>query len=243
MIVVNKVRLLTGLCLFVLLSIFGQTFAQDLKMLTSAEELIAAASEGGSYELAAGSFELEDTLLIEKDFSLYGAGMDSTTIITKAEFLGVSVHGDISVVFEGISFEHQGDLQEDVVEIKDAHFSIKSCSFSGGLWQEVEEDAEFVYGAGLWLHGSANGEISNSVFVDNDADGINISSDVQLRIDNSVISNNGWQGVLLLENSQVFADNVVLENNGDEGIAVSGESYLRLINSTVEGNGLTTYVP
>ena len=233
--VVNK----GPLVLFILLTcliISSQAFSQELKMLDTVDELIAAASEGGSYQLAAGRYELEDTLLIQDDFSLFGAGMKQTTIVPKAELIGVSVQGDISVVFEGITFKHEGNLQEDVVEIQDAQFLIRSCKFTGGVWQEVAEDAEFVYGSGLWLHGKAEGEIHDSEFVDNDANGINISGEVELRLEQSSISNNGWAGILALDQSRVFANKLFLVDNEEEGLAFSSDGYLRLSNGVIETN-------
>ncbi|NOK78957.1 MAG: hypothetical protein GFH24_608416n1, partial [Chloroflexi bacterium AL-N5] len=202
-----SIRLLAGLLLLAL-----PLFASAQTVIGSSSELVSAAQTGGDYLLAAGSYRLSETLVISADFRLVGEGMNLSRIISKAPLIAVEVTGDIDVYFEGVSFEYQGQEPADIMNIQDARFYIQSCRFTGGVFAEGEEEGDLFYGAGLWLYGTAQGVVRDSVAADNEQSGIHLEGKARLELYNSSIQGNDC-GLCLFDETQLVMHGTNLQGN------------------------------
>ncbi len=183
--------------------------------INSSSELVQALNNGGTYTLAAGTYELSEKIIVTTDLSLTGAGLSETHIISSTPLALIVVDGAENIYFEGINFEYQGSEGSDVVDIKDASFEIKNSRFAGGVYSEPAEDDEngLYYGSGLYLYGSAEGSISNSIFENNQQDGVHLEQEARVTISDSVFNANDG-AIAAFDKTQVTATNNQFRNNG-----------------------------
>lgn len=220
------------LVLFSLLSCFS--FAQP--RISSSAELAAAFKEGGSYLLAAGRYEFTESLFIERDLQLIGEGMNETLIVSSAPLVAIKTEEAIKVHFEGIHFETTHKDGADVMDIKDAELSIVACRFKGASYAEIDD---LFYGSGLYLYGTVNAHISDSLFEANEMDGIHLEHNAKLELFDSYFFNN--DGALsLFDSTKAKVINTDFGANGVEGGAAlytDFSSSLELLDSRVHDNG------
>ncbi len=200
--------------------------------ISSSSELVQALTNGGTYTLAAGTYELSEKITVTTDLSLTGAGPTETHIVSSTPLALIVVDGAETVYFDGINFEYQGSEGSDVVDIKDASFEIINSRFAGGVYSEPAEDDEdgLYYGSGLYLYGNAEGSISNSIFENNQQDGVHLEQEARVAISDSVFDANDG-AIAAFDTTQVTATNNQIRNNGGpdklsavyaEGTAVLG---------------------
>lgn len=209
--------------------------------ISSSSELVQALSNGGTYTLAAGSYELSEKIIVTNDLSLTGAGLNETHIISSTPLALIVVDGAENIYFEGINFEYQGSEGSDVVDIKDAKFEIINSRFAGGVYSEPAEDDEdgLYYGSGLYLYGSAEGSISNSIFENNQQDGVHLEQEARVTISDSVFNKNHG-AIAAFDATQVTATNNEIRNNGGpdnlSAVYAEGSAVLGLNDSQLENN-------
>lgn len=117
-------------------------------------DLASAAADllsGSTIILEAGTYQLDETLTIDKALTLQGAGSE-LTIITSSDPGGVfDYSADYQLVLKGISFIYEGTEWSNVGEIESGKFEIDDCLFSGG----VRSASEGIGGNGLFIQGSS----------------------------------------------------------------------------------------
>lgn len=126
-------------------------------------------ADGGTITLAAGTYDLDQLLTIDKSVQLVGAGMSKTLVVSTVKGKGVLFTGDHHFSASGITFSHQGAAPGDVVWVDAGTVDFENCRFTGAMsgGPNVADEA-------LWLRGSTTGVVENCTADQSDV-GIGIS--------------------------------------------------------------------
>jgi hypothetical protein len=82
---------------------------------TAVRDAVAKIADGGTITLAAGTYELDQLLTINKSVQLVGAGMAQTSIVSTVKDKGVLFTGAHRFSTSGITFSHEGATPGGVV--------------------------------------------------------------------------------------------------------------------------------
>jgi zinc-ribbon domain len=124
----------------------------------SLEGAVREAQARDILRLKAGEHRLSHPLEIDKPLSLIGEGMDNTRVLCDGEAHVVKLVGEGPFVVHDLSFEHEGSLQANVVEvIAGGEIDFRRCHFTGGIWDIGEGRG----GTGLLLQGLAMGSVAS----------------------------------------------------------------------------------
>lgn len=138
------------------------------------------------------------------------------------------------ILFTGGFAVHEGDLEldhcrfvgmqsEDGVNLKNGRILVRNCLFASGASDGM--DLDFV-----------TGEVRDSVFLDNDGDGLDLSGSQVLVVGNR-FERMGDKGISVGENSQpVIVDTLIRDN--PIGISSKDLSFSKVAHSTFIGNAL-----
>jgi parallel beta-helix repeat protein len=198
----------------------------------SLEVAVADAPFGAILELDAGTYYLSVTLEISQTMTIHGAGMDTTTIIFDKGDSVLMATGPSDLTLDGITFQHNGDVANNVADIKDVRLTVSDCRFTGGVWDETDNYG----GDGLFLRGTSYAEISNSTFNNNDLHGVETHNQAQVVFESSLFSDNQEDGITFFDESSGTIRNSESRNNGLHGIGILEQAQATVESSTMHGN-------
>jgi len=195
-------------------------------------EAVAGVPAGSAIRLEAGIYRLEQPLLIDKEISLIGSGMDLTKIISSA--------GDYVVRFDGaapfrvydITFSYEGTQLSDVVVVKSGEVLINNCRFVGARSSEEDE----FYRAGLALLGETSGKVQNCEFLNNPYGIGTETSAADVLFEGNRLHHNTFAGIKYFSGSGGIARNNEVYENGLSGIILVGEAAPLLENNKLHHN-------
>ena len=119
-------------------------------------EAVAAVAAGSTIILEAGTFTLDRMLIVDKDLTLKGSGMDETFVAGNGEEAVVRFAGPGRFDVEGITFRYDGGSWANVVVVTDGDVDIYRCGFTGGIF-----DAEASKGgSGVLFFGHSTVEVA-----------------------------------------------------------------------------------
>ena len=132
-------------------------------------DAVARIADGGTITLAAGTYNLDQLLRIDKSVQLIGAGMSKTIIVSTVKNKGVLFTGAHHFSASGITFSHEGAKPGDAVWVDAGTVQFNSCRFTGAASNNPKVTDE-----ALWLRGTTTGVVENCTADQSDA-GIGIS--------------------------------------------------------------------
>lgn len=204
-------------------------------VITTTNELLSHARQGGTLRLAATTFRLTEPLELSGDVSLIGQGYQQSKIISSAADAVIIYRGNGSFSAREIGFEHTGNQIANVVSIMNGNVNINNCRFTGGKYSANTSRR----GSGLFIAGNTRGNVNNSLFEVNGLYGIEIDANASINLGNNVTRNNVYSGIRF----RAFAAGMVNGNssysNGYHGISASDDSQPQLANNVTHGNGFS----
>ncbi len=184
------------------------------------QDAIDAALPGDTVQVAAGTTSGE--VLVDKDITIAGSGMDQTTLDGGAGEYVLTVAAGASVTLQGFTVD-AGGLRYGVNVLPGAHVTISSVKIKNGR-------SDFRWGVGLRVE-SAMLEMSRSIVCANTGDsaedtihgavyvieGTSFTASESVFFDNSMDSQGG---AVYVKGNAVFTNNAFLRNVSTNGAAV-----------------------
>jgi parallel beta-helix repeat protein len=201
-------------------------------LVTSVEELIGRAWQGGTVRLAAGAFELPHLLALTESVTIVGAGADRTVIRSDAEWAVIEFSGSGTLALRGLAVEHTGTAYADVVNVESGTADLRDVAIRGGRLHPERAS----HGAGIRFAGVATGTIRDALVHGNEADGIVIEGRATPTIESVTMRDNGWNGLRYTDAAGGAARTNTLSGNGRNGVLVAGTAAPTLRGNTASDN-------
>jgi parallel beta-helix repeat protein len=157
----------------------------------SLEEAVQQARPGAVIYLKAGIHRLKHPLVIDKPLTLIGEGMETTRIVCDGEGCVVEFSGDGLFSARDLAFVHEGTKWGDAVWANKGEVQFYRCLFTGGVWDEANQRG----GDGLWLYGTARGDVRECVALRNAGMGIRVSGEAQPTLEGNTCRENKRSGI------------------------------------------------
>ena len=216
----------------------------------------------GTIRLKSGTYYLTKDIFIKKPLKLVGVS-GSVSITTNHKSLIFRAEGDSQV--QNISFQNTAiRVEKGAVAISRCNFTAGGANYSAikatktasvrveecvirGYLRGIFADRDAVLKAynniceshkqsGIFLFGSAQGEVSGNTCQNNGVDGIAADEYSNLYAYNNTCKGNKQCGIALLGNAEGQVDSNACRNNGYHGIYADKQSRLVAKNNTCEGN-------
>ncbi|MCK5828242.1 right-handed parallel beta-helix repeat-containing protein, partial [Candidatus Bipolaricaulota bacterium] len=220
------------------------------------ETAMETCSPQGTVFLEAGTYVLEEPLVVSKPISLIGSGSGTCQVICDGELfvLSFSVEGDVSL--EGITFRHTGTAMAYVVIADVDVLNVNDCGFEGAV-TEIERGEISVGletrgvtsatiqssyasnndGSGICIYGSGDSILQEVECVANTYDGLCVGGDATARVAASDCSGNGRSGVVAEGNASVTLESMTCSGNAWHGIAIVGQGTVQAEENECIANG------
>jgi parallel beta-helix repeat protein len=193
----------------------------------SLEEAVQQARPGAVIYLKAGIHRLKHPLVIDKPLTLIGEGMETTRIVCDGEGCVVEFSGDGLFSARDLAFVHEGTKWGDAVRANKGEVQFYRCLFTGGVWDEANQRG----GSGLWLYGTARGDVRECVASGNEGTGIRVSGEAQPTLEGNTCRENKRSGIAYFGSASGTARNNLCTANKFHGIGVNEQAQ-----PTLEGN-------
>jgi parallel beta-helix repeat protein len=200
--------------------------------LRSLEEAVQQARPGAVIYLKAGIHRLKHPLVIDKPLTLIGEGMETTRIVCDGEGCVVEFSGDGLFSARDLAFVHEGTKWGDAVRANKGEVQFYRCLFTGGVWDEVNQRG----GSGLWLYGTARGDVRECVASGNEGTGIRVSGEAQPTLEGNTCRENKQDGIAYYGSASGTARNNLCTANKFHGIGVNDQAQPALEGNTCQEN-------
>lgn len=197
--------------------------------LGAAVESVAAES---TIILGEGTFQLDESLEINKPLTLEGAGSDKTIVIGMGGGTIVKYTGEGLFTMRDITFRREGDFAATVMAVLGGEVDFSNCGFANGATSEDET----VPGMGLIFFNDAVGIVRNCAVEDNAQVGILVRDEAHISLENNTCSFNNI-GIAYVGNASGIVKNNQCANNLEQGILVSGLAKPELTSNDIHDNG------
>jgi len=195
--------------------------------LRSLEEAVQQARPGAVIYLKAGIHRLKHPLVIDKPLTLIGEGMETTRIVCDGEGCVVEFSGDGLFSARDLAFVYEGTKWGDAVRANKGEVQFYRCLFTGGVWDEANQRG----GSGLWLYGTARGDVRECVASGNEGTGIRVSGEAQPTLEGNACQENKEAGIAYFGRAAGTARQNTCASNEKHGIYVDEQAR-----PTLEGN-------
>jgi parallel beta-helix repeat protein len=198
----------------------------------SLEEAVQQARPGAVIYLKAGIHRLKHPLVIDKPLTLIGEGMETTRIVCDGEGCVVEFSGDGLFSARDLAFVHEGTKWGDAVRANKGEVQFYRCLFTGGVWDEANQRG----GSGLWLYGTARGDVRECVASGNEGTGIQVSGEAQPTLEGNTCRENKWSGIGFGGSAAGTARQNTCASNEKHGIYVGEQAQPTLEGNTCQEN-------
>lgn len=181
---------------------------------------VADLMPGSTIILAPGNYNLSSSLQINNTLTIQGAGSDRTALVSNHETGVFDFFGPGKLVLNGISFVYNGTGWTYVGEVTDGEIDINDCKFSGGVRNYDQE----IGGNGLFIQGSSTGIVRNSVFFNNDLNGVSIVDQSNIQVETSTFESNGSDGLGFWNDSTGTVRYCISKNNKNNGFSTDDQA-------------------
>ena len=195
--------------------------------LRSLEEAVQQARPGAVIYLKAGIHRLKHPLVIDRPLTLIGEGMETTRIVCDGEGCVVEFSGDGLFSARDLAFVYEGTKWGDAVRANKGEVQFYRCLFTGGVWDEANQRG----GSGLWLYGTARGDVRECVASGNEGTGIRVSGEAQPTLEGNACQENKEAGIAYFCRAAGTARQNTCASNEKHGIYVDEQAR-----PTLEGN-------
>ena len=100
------------------------------------DAILGLLDDGSSITLTAGTYEFDTSLLIQRDLTIVGDGVETTIIQSTAADAAVAVFGDGKLTMRDLALQHVGESSASVILAFGAPIDIEYVMVSGGKGDE-----------------------------------------------------------------------------------------------------------
>ncbi len=186
---------------------------------------------GTTIELAPGTYNLTESVVVEQSVRLVGAGMDETTLVSTAPDWAIVFVGDGPFAMQEMGVFHTGNQSADTVVVIDGQFLLSDCQLSGAKYYTDDD-----IGAGIKLLGTAIGEVNHCLTTDNEA-GIVVADQSLAILTENICNDNEFVGIVFFGEASGTATANECLNNGTDGIQVWDTAEPILVENILSFNG------
>ncbi|MEA3510060.1 MAG: right-handed parallel beta-helix repeat-containing protein [Actinomycetota bacterium] len=197
------------------------------------------AGAGSVIALGAGTYELDELVIIERPISLVGAGAETTVIRSSVggAVIYYSADGDLEIA--ALTIEHIGAEPGSVIVAAGGSLSLREVRLSGG----AVDPATGIDGHGLALASTGDSAadaarivtLTGSKFDGNDRIGVAVFGSVEVAITASEMHDNGFCGACFMDDGKgIVSGNTVIRNQ--IGIGAGGSSTPSIRDNEITGN-------
>lgn len=186
---------------------------------------IARLGSGSVVNLSAGTYQLDEALLVDREVSINGAGVTRTTLRSNAREGAILVVQPGSLALTHMAVEHTGEVAANAIVAAGSGLMLDGVRLSGA---DADPEGE-AGGNGLLLvgtEGSARSVVTNSEFADNERIGIALFGPASAQIGDVAALDNGVCGICLFDEARVTLEDSTLSGN-EVGVGASGTADLR----------------
>ncbi len=205
------------------------------------EAALADVSDGSTLLLGAETFTLANSIEIDRDITIAGAGSDATTITAEAKMdRSVLRFRDASVTLTGVTVAYTGIEPTNIIEFSSADIEITDVTVQGARFDP--NDPTFSdSGNGIAVLGTTSGTLESITAIENEI-GIGFHDRTSVSISMSTASDNRDHGFGFFDTSSVSASNNTSSTNGITGFAVFNTASPSLVANTASGNEAAGFV-
>jgi parallel beta-helix repeat protein len=199
------------------------------------EEALAQVPAGAVVELDAGEHRLSRPATVTRAITLLGAGTERTTVVCAGAGHVLLFKGEGPFAMEGITFQHHGTADADVVVVDEGEIEFVQCAFAGAICNENRLDG--IGGKGLCLKGRIWGRITKCLSNNNQGTGIWIDGRAGPSLEGNNCIENGYLGIMVGGESQPMLTGNTCQRN-DGGICYIQSAAGTAIQNDCSENGL-----
>ena len=201
---------------------------------------VAAAPSGATVQLAAGTFELSDTLALLRGVTLRGAGRDATVLQTGAAGGALLVLTGEPVGVQDLTLRRSGEVSGPVVSAA----PVAALELANARVAGARADADGLGGVGILMSAGSGGQtgptrrvslrVTDSEILDNAVAGVVVAGEHRAEFTRTVVERSGQCGVCYLDTS----DGVVRQSRFSDnaaGVVAGGDAKPKIEVSTVTG--------
>ncbi len=218
-----------------------QVTAQGTGDYKTLPDAIAAAPDGATIHLAAGTYNLQEPLELSKSIQLEGDGSERTRILCSGQRFMIHLIGERSFGAKGIGFEQSTQSEagsSDVLVAEDGEIDLENCSFKGAAYDPKTRKG----GDGVKVGQHATSlKMIDCLMERNGGDGVSVRGAVTVEISGCRCLSNGMSGIVVAENSQGTIENNDCNENRLDGITVRNNAAPTLTDNRCtsnRGNGI-----
>ncbi len=184
---------------------------------SSLKTMIANAPSGATIRLAAGTYEVEHTLVIRKRLTLVGAGIDATIIVGYADNCLLACETDESVTLRDLTIRRSGHRCGDILRCGKGTLEVVRCRLAGA---KKKNEA---LGNGLLAHTQGHVSVVQCVLEENDNDGIAVTETAHASVEACTFDRNG-SGIAFYDNASGTVRHNTVEDCREYGIYVGKQA-------------------
>lgn len=196
---------------------------------------IAQAGTGSVITLAAGTYDLEQTLVLFRPVTLRGAASRRTVITSSAEGAALLSVAHGTVELRDLTIRHTGRAPASVVVIRTGSHALDNVEITGA---RGGDDGAGGFGLAVQLAGSTGhdgSEVRDSTFRDNEAGALLFGGDVTPAVSGVVIEGPGACGICFHGEAAGLVEGVDIEGQ-DIGIRIEGGAMPAILDSELHDN-------
>jgi hypothetical protein len=215
------------------------TAAAQGSALATGEALRAAVAAGGTYELAAGTFELGGPWRIEGDLTLVGAGAEATTVVVDAAGTGagIVVAPGAALRLEGLGLALAGPEGADLLRVDGGRLELVGAVLTGARFAATDDPGRpYGVGTGLVLRDDAEAQVEGGAFLDHALGAIEVGDDAVLEVDGTRFEANAT-GVFADGRAKVTIRGSDFSDHSGNALHVRGEAAATVAASTFVRDG------
>jgi hypothetical protein len=205
--------------------------------------VLARVGDGSRVRFAAGTYDIEETIVVDVSLDLVGAGLGETTIWSSAPGLAMAFVGPGELTLSDLSLRHAGDEAASVLLAIEGGVTLNSVEIAGGAAESGDGGHGVVFafedleGFPTRTTEQRAGElvVEDSIVTGNAAAGILVTGDASPRIDATTVGNNGRCGVCYSGDAGGTLRNSTIEGNGEIGVQAVGSSHPSIEANTIRG--------
>lgn len=200
--------------------------------LVSLQEALAIAAPGSTIQLSPGTFDLPQTLVVDKPLTIRGAGRAETRLAAFANEAVIAYGGDGVLALSDLTISHIGGAAADIINMEAGELQLSGCRLEGG--KRAQQQA--FYGAAVFARNESLVTAFECDFLGNEGAAVEAIHSAQVTITNSLLSGNGG-GILLDNNSSGVISGNTIERNLAAGIYLYGRATAEIRGNLIRENG------
>ncbi len=221
------------------LLVYALAYGQP-QIIDSVDELLAAFTAGGTYEIVPGSYAVPVPLVAHGEVSIVGSGREDVLLELAGGPIAVRVGEGAAVHLEGMRLVWVGDGPADLIVVRHGTVGLRSVDLGfaeAGTLETPDPWRPGGHGSALVLQGGATAATEDVVFARNGGNTIEVLDDATLQLVTPQVID-GFRGLVASGRARIEVGGGVFLDQVAQGVALIGESQADFVQTAFGGNGL-----